>query len=271
MRWSEAPLALAVLAAAAVPAGAGAAPPRAFVVTVSGSGSYHADYGQERKEPGRTRGVGLDGLESGTFTWQIRVVAYGRLLEPKAAIGRMSFTYASDVVEWSMNGGELKEDPACRIDGRPAPRGLVGTQRMTWAGKAGVFDPNGDWVRDSSIRISKEPRGLFVDQPFERDLIRGCHLGFHRVKFLGGADSTDVRIPRSEWNPRGRGRFHQVYRDEVTKTPDHEAEPNSFHTFTARSQLVIDIKGLSARAARKRASDYRRHPANEQLPAGQSG
>jgi hypothetical protein len=41
-------------------------------MTAKASGEYTADYGDERLEPGVTTSFGVDGYETGSWSWKIR-------------------------------------------------------------------------------------------------------------------------------------------------------------------------------------------------------
>jgi len=111
-----------VAASAAGAAGGPGQDTHYFLMTATSSGEYTADYGDERLEPGQNTSFGVDGYETGSWSWRIRAV--GRSvgngpLRSAAAEFRGIAYHSAEIISYTIQMGELDEDKLC--DGEDAP------------------------------------------------------------------------------------------------------------------------------------------------------
>jgi hypothetical protein len=244
-------LAFALIALAA-PA-AGSQPVfRYFKVKVVSSGSYVADYGRDRFEPGLTTAAGVDGKESASWRWEVQTIARsvnGGPLQSGAEIVRLTANLSHKLVSYTVQMGELGESRLCNkqrfntksdIDppGRPAPRG--------------------DWI-PRSAPVSVSSVGVSSTSSFG---LPTCLHGYsgHGLKFVDGSGAKQAPVPRGAFNPLFDRRFSRSYSDTAQLGLSHSGDPNSAHTFAGQSHLTVKIKALSERAAKRKNRRYGRYP-----------
>jgi hypothetical protein len=202
---------IALAAALALPASAGAAEPY-WRVHAEASGSYRIDYRAERDA--------IDGSADGVWAWQMKAVAAGTDIDTGTAIFRMEVEESSSIV---LSDGS----PACR----PPQSGSVG------------------WVRDTRVGLylARSPRGFRVDHPFF-DLLAGCHAGEHGMSLYDGAAPAETPVGRREFRPRVDRLFERTWMQQIALDQTHERGPP--HTFSATGELTISVKRISERSAR---------------------
>ena len=204
--------ALLALALAFPSASPGTAEPH-WRVHVTASGSYAVDYGAESDA--------VDGQAGGSWEWELKAVASGFGVDTDSAIFRMSVQESSSI---AVPGGA----PYCR-------------------------PPEGDevpWVRDPLVGLyfSSRARGFQVDHPYG-ELLAGCHVGAHGMTLYDGATPADTRIPRGAFRPRRDGSFERSWTQQIALDRSHDPGQDT-HAFTASGTIAIEVRRISARAAR---------------------
>jgi hypothetical protein len=205
-------LAALLALALALPAATTPAEPH-WRVYVTASGAYAVDYGAEKDA--------VDGQGGGSWNWEMRAVASGYGVDTESAIVRMSVQESSSIVL----PGDI---PYCR----PPAGTEVG------------------WVRDPRVGLYFDPhaRGFQVDHPFA-GLLAGCHVGAHGMTLYDGAAPANTRIPRGAFRPRRDRALEDTWTQSIDLDRSHDPGQDA-HTFTATGTITIQVRRISARAAR---------------------
>jgi hypothetical protein len=110
------------------------------------------------------------------------------------------------------------------------------------------------WVRDENVGIyfSARRRGFQVDNPFY-GLLKGCHVGAHGMTLYDGAGPAIARVRRGAFRPRRDRSFERTWTQTIALDRSHDPGQDT-HAFTANGTLTIELRRISARAARTRAA-----------------
>jgi hypothetical protein len=232
--------------------------PRYFHIKIVSSGSWSVNYGEERKQPGLTTAIGVDGKGSENWRWEIQSVARfaGGQMTVAASVFRLSSRVRNSVVSYTIQMGEVYAKKLC-----DAPRSSLDAtfdglgRRPRW--------PFGDWVRGSEWldRVAVTPAGVEVTF---RLASHGCDhgAGEHGLSYYNNIEPFESRIPRGAFNPRFDESYKPpAFRDQVSNGRNHDrSDLNKLHTFSGSSKLTVTIKRISEKTARKRRDSYRKYP-----------
>ena len=238
---------------------ASAAEQRFFSITVSGSGQFTQDYGEDRYTEG-SRGFGTDGKTTVSWRWKIKSVgrADGERVPFAAAEFRRSVTVQSSTLEYDHNtsGGRLQEDPHCEDS----------YFKIATGASLGAIDDatgNGAWVKLPFARnMSLDSSGFNSAMPSVQD---SC--AFHaNPEGLDFYESALVEIPRGAFNPKFDASYSESFQDSVNESRiDHDycCAPLA-HSLQGSSKLQIKAKKISKRSAERRRKSYRKEDPYEE-------
>jgi hypothetical protein len=253
------------LAASIGPAAAGAADGPGqdghyFLMTASSSGNYKADYGNDRFEPGQNTAFGVDGTETGKWSWHIRAV--GRSvgngpIRSAAAQFRGKATHAANLISWTIQkaGTERGESKLCQGEDA-APRKTLSRSERFGRGDIGP----GQWISGAGSSIQYRSGGFAVSYPLSRDLVEHCYHGLPLgLQLYSSIRPSQTPVPRGDFNPRSDRSYSNSWGDSVNEV-EGAGGPQE-HKDTASVEFTIDIKSVSeSKAKRKRAKYSQKRP-----------
>lgn len=237
--WSRGRVAILItLASLAAATSAQAADDEYFQITLTSSGNYSADYFDDRLAPGLTTSAGVDGRESRSWRWELRALGRrpgGGDVTLTRAVYRASTRYESDLVDFSILMGTLRETPlGCPSD----------DIRRTWDGRGAGPPPGGALVRygRSGVTLIQDRQFVFFFAPFAFGDSVTC--GYHGTVEVRDFDSVSRAVPaRALALPPGQS-LSRTFRRLVSEPPE-TADPNQLHTFAGRSTLTVKIRRIS--------------------------
>lgn len=259
--------------ATAAATAAAAEQPRYFVVTLSATGDWAADYGDEGRAPGVVTASGVDGTATTSWSWEIRAVARsirGGPVTTLRSIMRARYDGRWSLVSFGVQQGVYSETPLCTSKLHPGGRGVPGDPSR---GSFGTTHPpaglrgRGAWVGmfNPEVRIGGGSVTVEVDTAAFLGLGNfGC---YHAVDSHGGAFFDEVvpkeaLVPRGAFNPRFDRTYRETFVRQLGRPPRHDVvnDINQLHTTSGTSRLVVDVRSVTERAARQRAAKYREVP-----------
>lgn len=224
-----------------------------FQFTVASSGSYTADYGDERLQPGQTTSFGVDGFETGSWTWKMRGV--GRsvgngALKSAAVEFKGSASHEADIISYTIQMGNLGEDHLCGAPGSPP--------QSTYTRAPGTpLDSPPAWLHFKYTEVEFRDGGMSIDVPGIYGLVSYCFHGMPPIALYDGIEPGDADIPRGAFNPRSDRSFDRTWSDSVNEA--HGDTPSK-HTESASSELQVTARAISGEKARKKRDEYRKSP-----------
>lgn len=257
--WGRMALAVALTAAgitspSAAEAASGPGPDaHYFLMKATASGEYTADYGDERLEPGQTTASGVDGAESGSWSWKIRAV--GRSLgngplRSAAAEFKGSATHSAEIISYGIQMGELGETQLC--DGEDAPPSETFSYHEGFRGER----PRPRWISSPSTAIQYRSGGFAVGYPGYYGLVKYCFHGLPPgLTLYSFVLPTETPVPRGAFEPRSDRSFSGSWSDSVNELDDSDG--SAVHSETGSSELEITVKSVSERKATKKRDKYR--------------
>jgi hypothetical protein len=225
---------------------------RFFKIKAVSTGSYVADYGRERLDPGQTTAAGVDGKESARWRWEVQTTARsvnGGPLHSGFEIARFKANLNHNIISYGIQMGQLGEDQLC--------------ERRRFNTKSDVHppgrpNPRGDWIpRGAPVAVTHG--GVSVDSSFD---IPTCFHGYsgHGLKFVEGSGERQAPILRGAFNPVSDRAYSRTYTDTARVGRSHSGDPNAAHTFEGQSQLTVEIKRIPERRARRINRRYGNYP-----------
>lgn len=249
-------------------------PERYFLVTLSATGDWAADYGDEGKTPGVVTAAGVDGTAETSWSWEIRAVARsirGGPVTTLRSIMRARYDGRWSLVSFGVQQGVYSATPLCTsklhrggqgVPGDPA-HGSFGTTRPP-AGLRG----RGAWVSVFRPDVRIGGGSVTVDVDTGAFLGLGNFGCYHDIEGHGSAFFDEVTpkaapVPRGAFNPRFDRRYRETFVKQLGRPRGHDVvnDANQLHTTTGTSRLIVDVKSVTERAARTRAATYRETPA----------
>lgn len=253
-------LAVAAVALEAAPA-QGGRDIRHFQVNVKATGELFVDYFEDRREPGLTTAIGVDGTEARTWSWEVRAVGKsvdGGPIESTRAAVRARTLFQSTIVDHTVLMGVLKETPL----------GCRGGTWTSWDGKGSGPPAEGDFVRlNRPLAIGAE-LDVFVPAMHRSSVLCGYHgsfldVGVETLFPAYGSQGDAPALPRRASNPRPDRPFTATWRYAPPAVPaDHGVvvDPNQLHTVSTSSKLTLSVKRISEETWRRLNDDLARAP-----------
>jgi hypothetical protein len=227
-------------------------------MTVSSSGSYTADYGDERLEPGQNTSFGTDGAENGEWQWKIQAVGRSIGNGPVYSAAARMKAYAehsSDIVSYTIQMGNLHEDRICD----DLPRYSYVSQPFPDFGDAAP-PPLVRWVGSPDIKVQYRPGsdGFAIGWPSEYDVTSAHCLHslpasldlFHLIL------PSDAPVPRGAFNPSSDRSYDETWTDSISIPQPQHGE----HSETGSSELSISVRSVSERKATRKRDKFRSTP-----------
>lgn len=265
---------IAALAAVASPATAGPNDDvHYFQVSVVGSGSATADYGEDGKNPNLIVGSGVDGKESVRWRWEVLAVAKSvgnGPLVARAETARERAVLSASVVSWGVQMGKYGETRLCE-----ERQGKTTFVSSNGRGTNPTRFSNGEYMRRPTS-VAARGGGFVVEGPgFASNFTCFHGVSGHGLQFIDEARGLQAPAPRGAFNPRFDRSYQETYRDSTQFGLDHSGDPNSAHTFEGESELKVEIKAVSERRYRRLGNKYHGRPPGEVFgyhvpPAGTS-
>jgi hypothetical protein len=258
-------VAIAVFAAVAAPAAAGPNEDvHYFQVSVVGSGSATADFGEEGKDPNLIVGSGVDGKESVRWRWEVLAVAKSvgnGPLVARAETARERAVLSVSVVSWGVQMGKYGETRLCEDQ-----QGKTTFVSSNGQGTNPTRFSNGEYMRRSTS-IATRGGAFVVEGPGFASNFTCFHGVFgHGLQFVEEARGAQAPVPPGAFNPRFDRFYEETYRDSAQVGLEHSSgDPNSAHTFEGESELEVEIEAVSERRYRRLGNKYHGSPPGEAL------
>lgn len=250
-------LAASISAAGAVRAQPGPGQdPHYFLITVESSGEYKADYGNERLEPGQSTSFGVDGTESGSWSWKIRSVGRsvgnGPLLS-SAAEFKGQASHDAQIISYTIQMGELGEDYPCANSG--AWRREIISYHMPPGASGPPAGARPRWISSPDTSVEYQRGGFAVSYPSRYGLVQHCYHGLPpSLQLYSLILPSETPVSNGAFNPRSDRSFSGSWSDSVNGIEPGGAQD---HVDTGSVELEISVKSVSERKARKKRDKYR--------------
>lgn len=224
-----------------------------FRMKAKASGEYSADFANDRLMPGQTTASGVDGVETGSWSWSIRAV--GRSvgdgpLRSAAAEFRGIGKHSAEIISYGIQMGQLSETQLCEGVNEPPSHSVTSWEREP----SGVGPAN--WIYSPNTAIRYGSGGFAVGYPPHFSLVGYCFHGIPPGLSLHSfIVPTDTPVPRGGFEPRSDRSFSASWSDSVNDI-DY-ADGSAVHTETGSSELKITVKAISKRKATKKRDKYR--------------
>lgn len=256
--------ALAAMAAVASPATAGSNDDvHYFQVSVVGSGSATADFGEEGQNPDLIVGIGVDGKESVHWRWEVLAVAKSvgnGPLVARAETARERAVLSASVVSWGVQMGKYGETRLCE-----ERQGRTTFVSSNGRGTNPTRFSRGEYMRGPTS-VAARGGGFVVEGPgFAANF--SCFHGIfgHGLQFVDEARGLQAPVPSGAFNPRFDRFYRETYRDSTRVGRSHSGDLNSAHTFEGESELKVEIKAVSERRYQRLGNRYHSRPPGEAL------
>ncbi len=227
-----------------------------FLMTAEASGEYTADYGDERLEPGLTTSFGVDGYETGSWSWQIRAV--GRAigngpLKSAAAEFKGSSSHDVDIISYLVLMSVLSEDHLC-VDS--AVRRELISYSLPFGASGPFPGTSPQWISSPDTSIQFRQGGFEVGYPSNYNLVQHCYHGLPpALQLYSLILPSETPVPNGTFNPRSDRHFKGSWQDSVSVT--EAVGGPSEHLDTGSTELEITVKSVSERKAKKKRDKYR--------------